>query len=54
MLYVQLLMLGLVVVVWILLYYIWKEVDFFILTELREEAPPQNLEDLIARSKGKR
>ena len=55
MLFVQLLMLTLVVVVWVLLYYIWREVEvFFTFTEQREEAPPQSLDEIVARSKSKR
>lgn len=50
----QVLLLGMAVVVWILLYRIFKEVDVFILLEDEDASPPKNLEEVIARSKGRR
>ena len=52
--FVQVFLLGLAVVVWILLYKIFREVDVFILLEDEDASPPKNLEEVIARNKGRR
>lgn len=49
--FMQILMIGLVVAVWILIYNIWREVDVFILIQQNGESPSKNLEEIIARSK---
>lgn len=51
---VQLLMIGLVIAVWVIIYNIWREIDVFILLQQDDETPPKNLEEMIARAKGKR
>jgi len=52
--FVQLLMFGLVVAVWILLYSIWREVDVYLLIgEKAGDAQPQNLFEIIERSKAR-
>ena len=51
---VQLFLLGLAAVVWFLLYRVCREVDIFILIEEEDASPPKNLEEVIARSKGRR
>ena len=51
---VQFFLLGLAAVVWILLYRVCREVDVFILIEEEDASQPKNLEEVIARSKGRR
>ena len=49
--FMQVLFLGATVVVFTLIYNIWKEFNAFIATQHTGDAPPPNLNDIISRAK---
>lgn len=51
--YIQILLLALVIVVWTLLYSVWKAADVFILLEEGGDGPPHTLFEIIERNKSR-
>lgn len=52
--YIQILLLAFAIIIWILLYSVWKAADVFILLEEGGDGPPHNQFEIIERNKSLR